>query len=93
MRALVTGQVIQDHHVALLQGRCELGFHIDVECRTVHRAVDDPGCGQPVMAQGSDKGLRAPMTKRSMIEQSFTTRGPAGPFGHVGFQPGLVDEG
>src|SRR5689334_14478872 len=44
--ALVAGKVIQDHHVAWLQGRGELCLDIGVEDLAVHGLVDQPWCGQ-----------------------------------------------
>jgi hypothetical protein len=34
-----------------------LGFDIGLKGGPVHRAIDDPGRGQSILAQGSDEGL------------------------------------
>ena len=67
--------------------------YIEVEHRAVHRAVDDPVSIQPVVAQGTDERLGAPVTERGMTCQALPARSPAGGFDHVGLDRGLVDEG
>ena len=42
----MSGQIVQDDDVALLQRGEELGAHVGLEDRPVHRRVDDPRCGQ-----------------------------------------------
>ena len=55
--ALVAGQVIEDHHIALLERRRELGLDIGVEGLAVHGIVDHPGRGQAIAPQSGDEGL------------------------------------
>jgi len=40
--AFVGGQVVQDDDVAFLQRWDELGAHVGLEDRPIHRRVDDP---------------------------------------------------
>lgn len=61
--AFVARQIIEDDHVPTLERRGELGLYISFEDFPVHRTVDDPRCGQTVVAQGSDEGLRPPVTE------------------------------
>ena len=88
----MAGQVVQDDHIAFAQGRRELGLDVGIERRAVHGTVDDPGRVQPVVAQRRDKRLRAPVAEGRVIDQPLPARRPAGGLGHVGFQPGFVNE-
>ena len=47
--AAVGSKVVQYHHVALLQGRGQLGFDAEVEEFPVYRPSDAPGRVEPVM--------------------------------------------
>ena len=49
-RTFVSGQIVQDDDVALLQGWDELGAHVGLEDRPVRRRVDDPWRGQAPQA-------------------------------------------
>jgi len=62
--------------------RHQLGFHICLEELTIDRAIDYPWSRQSVVAQGGDKSLGIPMSKRAMIDQTFTNRCPAAGFYH-----------
>ena len=44
------------------------------------------------MSQSADKGLRAPVSERRMIDQALPARGPSGGLDHVGLDGCLVDE-
>jgi hypothetical protein len=61
---LVAGQVVEDHHVTLLQGRGELGLDVDVEGLAGHWVVDHPGRDQAIAPQAGDEGLRGPVSER-----------------------------
>jgi len=90
--ALVARQVVEDDHVALAQCRHQLGLDINVEHLAIHRSVDHPGRVQPVMAQGTDERLGAPMPERCVIDQALPARSPAGGLGHVGLDRGFVNK-
>ena len=62
--ALVRRQVVEDHHVALGQGRSKLGLHIGLEDLPGHRPIDHPGRRQTPVAQPGDKGLGQPVAER-----------------------------
>lgn len=59
--ALVAGQVVEDDDVSGPERRDQLGFDTEIEHLDIHRAVDDPGRVQPVMAQRGNEGLGLPM--------------------------------
>src|ERR1700722_16550536 len=60
---LCAGRLSQNDDVALLQCWGELGAHVGLEDRAVHRGVDDPRRGQRPAAQSSDEGLGLPVAK------------------------------
>ena len=90
---MIRGIISPTNHVAFLQRRDQLGGDIEVEHLAVHCTVDDPRRVQPIMAEGSDQGLRAPVAEGRMIDQALSARCPAGGLGHVGLYRGFVDEG
>ena len=92
LRAAVGGEVVEDYDVALVQGRGQLGFDIEVEEFPVHRPADHPGRVQPVMAQGGDEGLRLPVAKRGVIHEPRPAWCPSGRLGHVRLECSFVDE-
>ena len=54
--------------------------------------VNHPGRIQPIMAQGGNEGLGAPVAEGRMVDQARAFRGPSGGLDHVRLQRGLVDE-
>ncbi|MEM6465828.1 MAG: hypothetical protein AAF679_04905 [Pseudomonadota bacterium] len=58
----------------------------------VHGPVYHPWRIQPIMSQRRDKGLRAPVPERRVIDQPLAARGPTAGLDHVGFQPGFVQK-
>src|SRR5919107_3276415 len=61
--ALVDGQVVEDHHVALVQGRRELCLDVSLERQAGDRAIDDPGRTQLMAAQPGQEGMRLPVAE------------------------------
>ena len=55
----MAGQVVENDHVAGLQGRGELALDVEVEEVTVDRAVDNPGRIEPVVALSLIAGVFA----------------------------------
>ena len=90
--AFVAGEIVEDDHVATLQGWGELGFDPGFEDPTVDRSVDHPGRGQPIMTQRCDERLGAPMTKRRFHLQPLAPARPAAQARHLGRGAGLVDK-
>ena len=54
--------------------------------------IDHPRRGQPVMAQSSDEGLGAPMTKGGFHLEPLPPTSPAPQAGHLGGCASFVDE-
>lgn len=90
--ALVTGEIVEDDHIAWSERRSELGLDIGFEDAPVHRAIDHPGRSQPVVAQCGDEGLRSPMAERGLHLEALSPACPAAQAGHFGGRTGLVDE-
>ena len=72
--------------------RNELLFDIGAEAFAVDRAVEDARSGELIATQGAEEGQRAPMAMRRKSSQAMTLRAPSTKRGHVGLDPGLVDE-
>lgn len=89
---LVDREVVEDHHVTGLQGRSKLSFDIDIESGSIHRAGDNPGCGEFSAAQGSDEGLGTPFAERSVCFQPFAPSRPAAQTRHLGVHRSFIDE-
>lgn len=88
----MAGEVVEDDHVASLQPRSELSFNIGLEDLAVHRAVDHPGRGQSVMAQGGYEGLGAPVAEGRLHLEALALAGTASQPGHLGGGPGFIDK-
>ena len=88
----MSSEIIHDDDIAGLQHRDELLLDIGAEALAVDRAVEDARRREPIPAQRAEEGQRAPMTMRSEATQAFAFRSPAAQRGHVGLDPGLIDE-
>ena len=86
------GQVVQNDDVALLQRWGELGAHVGLEDRAVHRGVDDPRRDQRAAAQSGDEGLGLPMAEGGLGAKTFALGGAAARAGHLRGGSCLVDE-
>jgi hypothetical protein len=58
-------QIVEDHHVALAQSRCQLRLNVDVKRRASDRAINDLRRTQFMAAQARDEGVGLPMTEGS----------------------------
>ena len=90
--SLVGAEVVEDDDVAHGQGRGQNLFHISGEDVAVDRPVDDPWRVDAVMAQGSDEGESLPVPVWHARIEPLTAWSPAAQGGHVGLDPGLVEE-
>ena len=92
LRALVAGQVVHHHHVALLQRRNQLLRHPGQENIPVDRTFEHPGGVDPVVAQRGDESGRVPVAERGRSEQALPLRPPAPERRHVRLHAGFVYE-
>ena len=90
--ALVAAEVVEDDHVARLEGRSQDLLDVDQEELAVDGAIDHPGGVDAITAQGGDEGLGLPVAERSGGLETLAARSPATQGRHVGLHPGLVDE-
>ena len=65
---LVGGQVIHDNDVAGAEGWGQAFFDMGFKYVAVHRAIDDQGRGDLVVAQAGDEVFRFPMPMRNRGE-------------------------
>jgi hypothetical protein len=85
-------EVVEDDDVALPELGRELGLDPDVEGGAVHRAVEQPGRDQAVVAQSGDEGLRALVAQRRVVAHPHPSQRPAAQPRHVGPGAAFVDE-
>ena len=85
-------EVVQDDHIALVQGGRELGFDVEVEGGAVDGAADDPGRDQGIAAQGGDEGLRLPLAEGHVSAEPLATQRAPTQRRHVGLDGGFVEE-
>lgn len=90
--AFVTAEIVEDDDIALFQGWSERLLDPVGEDATIDRSIEDQWRDDAVVAQSSQKGQCLPMAMRHLVDQRLTSRAPAVGAGHVGFDPGLVDE-
>src|SRR6266480_1470824 len=57
-----------------------------------HRAVEHQGRDDAALAQAGDKGRGAPVAVRHRCDQALAARRPAIKAGHLGVEPGLIEE-
>ena len=89
---LLWAEVVQDDDVALLQRWDELGAHVGLEDRAVHRRVDDPRRGQGAAAQPGDERLGLPMAKGGLGAKALAPLAASARPGHLGVGSRFVDE-
>jgi len=89
---LVGAEIVHDDDVAGPEGGQEDLLDIGSERRCVDRAVEDAGRGQAVAAQGPEEGHGAPVAMWGMAMQALAAWTPTPHRGHIGLDPGLVDE-
>jgi hypothetical protein len=88
----VAAEIVHDDDIARPEHRHPLLANIGAEALAIDRAVEDAGRGEPVTAQGCQKGQGAPVTVWRETAQSLAFRPPAPQRHHVGLDPGLVNE-
>ena len=88
----MAAEIVEDDDVALFQGRNEDLLDVELEERAVDRTVDDPRRSDAIEAQRPDEGHRPPVTVRNALLEALAAWPPAAQRGHVGLDPGLVDE-
>ena len=72
-RAFVKGDVVEDDDVTRRKRWRQLSFNVDLEDLAVHWGINDPGCGQAVVAQPGNERLCLPRPERGMRAIALTT--------------------
>jgi hypothetical protein len=90
--AFVAAQIVEDDDIAWCEGghQCLLdpgGEDAAIDGTLEHKRRDDP-----VVAQPGEEGQRLPMAMRDFCQVRQSARAPAMCPGHIGFDPGLVEE-
>ena len=90
--ALVTAEIVEDDHIAGLEGRDERLLDPGAEPFAVDGPVQNQGRGDRIAPERGDKGQGCLAPMRNLGHQPLTARSPATDAGHVGLGPSLVDE-
>ena len=90
--ALMTAEVIHDDNVTGAEGGHQELLDIGTKAGAVDRPVDNAGSGNPVTAQGRQKGQCPPAAVRQLGDQAGAAwRAPVAA-GHIGLSPSFVDK-
>lgn len=89
---LVAAEVVEDHHVAGLQGGTQKLPHPGQEQFAIHRPVGDQGRGQSIVPQTRKKRGRLPIAIRGRCDASLSSGRATIAARHVGRGPGFIDE-
>src|ERR1700679_3005580 len=73
-------------------GRGELGAHVGLKDRPIHRRVDDPRRGQGAAAQPSDESLGLPMAEGGLGAKALAPVAASARAGHLRVGSRFVDE-
>ena len=85
--AFVFGQVDMVGDVAFLQRWDEVGAHVGVEDRPIHRRVDDPRRGQGAAAQSGDESPGIPMAEGGLGAKALAPLAASARPGHLCPEP------
>lgn len=89
---LVGAEIVHDDDIACFERRQKYLFDICLERDAIDRTIEYARCRQSVTPQSTQEGQRSPMTMRCKAAQPFAFQRPPSKRGHIGFNPGLVDE-
>ena len=85
-------EIVHDHEIIGAQRRHQNLFDVGEEQLAVDRAVIHARRYQPVIAQAGNEGRCFPMPMRNGRDHALASCSAAKQSGHVGLDPGLVDE-
>ena len=88
----MAAEIVHDDNVPGLEDRQELLLDVGAEAFAVDRSVEHARGCEPVAAQCAEEGQRPPAALGREAAQAFAFRPPAAQWGHVGLDPGLIDE-
>ena len=85
-------EIVHHDDVARPQHTNELLFDIGAEALAVDRPIEHARRSESVTAERAQEGQRSPVAVRRKAAQPLALGAPAAQRGHVGLDPGLVDE-
>ncbi len=88
----VTAQIVENDDITRLEGRNEGLFDPGSEGKAVNGTVKDKRSNNTIATQTSQKGQRFPVTMWHFCDERFAALAPAVGAGHVGLNPGFVNE-
>jgi hypothetical protein len=88
----MTAKIIHDNDVPNLQGRTQNSLYIKKEDFPIHGAIDDPWGRDPIMTQSGYEGQSLPVTMGNKSLEPLSFPAPSAGSGHIGLDPGLVQE-
>ena len=89
---LVTAEVVHNDDVAWLKLRDENLLNIGAEAFSVDWTIEQARCGEAVPTQGAEESQCPPMAVWREAPQPLAFWSPSAQWGHVGLDPGFVDE-
>ncbi len=88
----MASEIVENDDIALAQGRKEDVLHVSAEALAVDRPIEDAGGSELVVAECAEECEGTPMPVRGEAAQACPFGAPAPQGGHVGLDPGLIDE-
>ena len=89
---LVAAEIVENNDIAWVQSWQEKVLDIGSEAFSIDRPIEDARCCEPIVAKRAEEGQGAPVAVRDKASQASALRPPSSQRGHVGFDPGLIDE-
>lgn len=89
---LVAAKVVHDDNIAGPENAKQLLIDIGAKALAVDRTVEDTWCGELIATQGGQEGHGAPVPVGCIAPQALALWSPAAQWGHIGLDPGFVDE-
>lgn len=90
--ALVAAQIVHHDDITASERRDQEPPHIGQEAAPIDRSVEHAWRGDRVTAQRSNERQRLPVSMRHLVDQAIPHSAATVRPGHVGLDPGLVDE-
>jgi len=88
----MAAEVVENDDVSRAEHRQQELLDVGAEDHPVDGAVDDARGGERIGSEGGKKGERAPAAVGREALQPLSLDAPAAHRGHVGLDPGLIDE-
>jgi hypothetical protein len=88
----VRAEIVEDDDVARLERGHEDLLNVLEEALAIDGSIDEPRCGELIVAQSGQEGHGLPVAVGRLARQSLSARRPPAKRRHVGLGPGFVDE-